>query len=336
MIEDALVKAQELAVADQHDEAIDLLLALPAAAHSEPNYNLLVGLCYAALLNESTAFKHLVLELELHPANATARDTLKTMIMDYSLESSHDLERQRIFELNKQPGHLVDVGSCAGCFLLPFLDRGWHVTSVEPNDYGNRIQRAALGDESSRGKLELVDGAISADVGEIEFAQSNDYAGTYSTGDSEFKALLRGHFDEPESKLKRTITLASLLDNPPVDIVKIDVNGMECAALRGLLADAHFDKLPLCLMVETRCLVGGHARFAEVLGLLQQLGYVKMKIVYTWGRIVMRELPWLSPRELCFVDLSLTDGLIAPAALHLPVVNVLAIHQKSEKSEEVK
>lgn len=192
----------------------------------------------------------------------------------YSRPALHGMDRQLEQLLPSQPGVFVEAGAHDGYaqsntyYLERFL--GWTGLLVEavPELFDKArarrphaiVKQAALvGPEQDGADVLVHFGDLSSTLGEPEHAKG----GLHNAGLSAYQVMVRGR------------TLSGLLDEANLDrpeLIVLDVEGHELAALRGLDLDRHGPTLLLIEMLdmanqrpEFDALLGAHYAFADCL-----------------------------------------------------------------------
>ena len=134
---------------------------------------------------------------------------------------------------------MVDIGAHHGSSLAPFLKRGWKVFAFEP-DPKNRAQ---LEKRFGAHPLLTIDARAVSDssIGYVPF-----YASEESTGISSLSAFTEGH---RQACLVSTTTLAEIVAEQnlsQIDFLKIDTEGYDLMALKGVPWDRIQPKLIVC------------------------------------------------------------------------------------------
>ncbi len=127
------------------------------------------------------------------------------------------------------PGVSLDVGACFGCWSLPLSQVSTKVIAIEPQWDLYKLLTKTLADH---------------DLFEVINAAAGDHAGTTwlpaldLNSPANFGDVAVGHASQcqPQAggQTVARMLVDDMLDDDPVTFVKIDVQGMEQAALRGM------------------------------------------------------------------------------------------------------
>jgi FkbM family methyltransferase len=124
-----------------------------------------------------------------------------------------------------RPGDtLLDVGAFLGYFTQLAARRGARVVAVEPNPASRGLLERGLGEAGLAGQVRVIGGALSSAPGEATLFLSGG-------GDT---ASLHDHETRSGTVTVRVLVGDEALDGAAIDVVKIDVEGGEVEALRGL------------------------------------------------------------------------------------------------------
>ncbi|MQB09509.1 FkbM family methyltransferase [Agrobacterium sp. ICMP 6402] len=197
-----------------------------------------------------------------------------------------------------KPSVIVDVGAHHGQSTVEYLDAfpSAHVFAFEPDEANNRQAVELLrpyGDRVRLSRLGLAEHAGKASL------HINSHDGTHSLLPIGDMSYWHGQASEIEKVDIETTTLDSLAASERwdhIDILKMDIQGAELAALKGgagLLAAGAIDLL--CLEVEFEHLYEGQPLFWEIAAYLNSLGY-RLYRVYEWQYGLTRS------NELCWAD----------------------------------
>jgi FkbM family methyltransferase len=165
----------------------------------------------------------------------------------------------------------LDVGANIGNHSLYFADRFARVIAIEPNPVFCLAFRATLALNKLR-NVELLECGLGAEAGTLAYEQ----AGAANLGASRFLATAG---DSPEARdcprleIKIGDDVVDSLDIPPLGLIKIDVEGLELAVLKGLRRTLT-DQDPI-VMFEAHPEVDRHGAEAT-LSFLRELGYTHL------------------------------------------------------------
>jgi FkbM family methyltransferase len=198
-----------------------------------------------------------------------------------------------------EPGRVVDLGAHIGTFTLYAAALGHEVAAVDASARNVALLRQSVAANAFR-RVHVVHAAVSDAPGELRFTEFGPY-GVVST------PLL----DWPTVAVK-AVTLDGLLDDlgwDGVDVVKMDIEGSEIAALRGMRNALSRERTRLILESNGHTLnLFGHSP-GTLLEELCAAGY------RTW-QVRGRSLVPMEPSELqfeCVVDyLALRNGSACP------------------------
>jgi FkbM family methyltransferase len=131
-----------------------------------------------------------------------------------------------LFDLVRPNGKVLDLGAHIGTFSLMAAANGYQITAVEASTRNAALMRESI-HRNGFNNIQLVQAAISDRTGQMEFIQDGPY----------------GMVSNPGQPLdKRTITVPAitvdaLLDQvnwPNVDMIKMDIEGSEVNAIKGM------------------------------------------------------------------------------------------------------
>ncbi|MBO0129191.1 FkbM family methyltransferase [Agrobacterium burrii] len=206
------------------------------------------------------------------------------------------LDEQR--RLVPKPSIILDVGAHHGHSTIEYLDAfpSARVFAFEPDEANNRRAVELLrpyGDRVRLSRLGLAEHAGKASL------HINSHDGTHSLLPIGDMSYWHGQASEIEKVDIETTTLDRLAASERwdhIDILKMDIQGAELAALKGgagLLAAGAIDLL--CLEVEFEHLYEGQPLFWDIAAYLNSLGY-RLYRVYDWQYGLNRS------NELCWAD----------------------------------
>lgn len=186
----------------------------------------------------------------------------------YSRPALHEIDIKLDGIINRDGGVFLEAGGFDGItqsntyYLERF--RGWRGILVEPmpehaalarrNRPGARIVQAALVDASYQGRT------VTMQFGDLMTTVDRPGAEDWVAA-----GLMLGWRD-PRTEEVPARTLSSIIDevgNPPIELLSLDVEGHEAAALRGLDFSRH---APAWILVEMHDLESGRAAIAPILG----------------------------------------------------------------------
>jgi FkbM family methyltransferase len=156
---------------------------------------------------------------------------------------------------------VLDVGAHVGSFALWTCERapGARIVSVEPeprnfSDLAANIERNGLGD-----RIEAVNAALGTEPGNVTLhvPMNRESSSTLATGGDSIQAVV--------------ISLPELLDrfDGPLDLLKLDAEGAEWAALDALDAES-WGKIPRLVL---ECHAGAGRTVEEMVELLRRQGF---------------------------------------------------------------
>ncbi len=218
------------------------------------------------------------------------------------------LDDQR--RLVPNPSTILDVGAHHGHSTMEYLDDfpSACVFAFEPDEANNRQAAELLRPYGDRVRLSRL--GIAEHVGKASL-HINSHDGTHSLLPIGDMSYWHGHASEIEQVDIETTTLDSLAAKERwdrIDILKMDIQGAELAALKGgagLLAAGAIDLL--CLEVEFEHLYEGQPLFWDIATYLNSFGY-RLYRVYDWQYGLKRS------NELCWADAI----FISPRLLSVP------------------
>jgi FkbM family methyltransferase len=170
----------------------------------------------------------------------------------------------RLLDAARRPGVLVDVGTHRGTLIRPFVSAGWRVLGFEP-DRDNRRHLESL--YAGHGNVTIDARAVAHRTGRARF-----YTSPASTALGSLAPLIPGHRDAYEVE---TVTLADALAGhgiAHVDFLKLDAEGFDLPALRGLDWDRLRPDAVQCEFEDTRTRQLGHDMH-DIAGFLMERGY---------------------------------------------------------------
>jgi FkbM family methyltransferase len=150
-----------------------------------------------------------------------------------SVNGVYEETEARLFEQSIRPGDVVvDVGGHIGYYTLlaaRAVGDGGHVFAFEPERGNYALLAANVADNGYTGRVTAVNKAVMAESGELEIFVSPDNAGdhhVYAVGDD----------DRPSYAIEGVSLDEYFADRPDrtVNVVKMDVQGAEPSALRGM------------------------------------------------------------------------------------------------------
>lgn len=198
----------------------------------------------------------------------------------------HLVERSR----GEGEAMVVDLGAHVGTFSLALSALGARVLAVEPSPRGAGLVRAAAARNRFE-RLEVVAAAISDRVGRLQFCDDGPFGRRLAAGPD--------RSTEPRTIEVPGTTLDQLLEErgwPEVSLVKIDIEGSELAALRGMRSLLSSEAgPPIVLEHNADALAAYGAMFVDVGSELVRHGYRLLAIdEFEPGRLV----PMLPADEL--------------------------------------
>jgi FkbM family methyltransferase len=127
--------------------------------------------------------------------------------------------------LNIREGdRVLDLGAHVGTFSLLAAALGAHVTAVEASLGNVDLLRAGTDENDFSGRMTIIQAAVTSEMGPVTFAEQ----GPYGTIDTEHTGRASGW---PVVTV-RGVTIDSL-SATPYELIKIDIEGAECAAIAG-------------------------------------------------------------------------------------------------------
>lgn len=170
-------------------------------------------------------------------------------------EISRPLEKFRILELGDedefvrsvvnslQPSDVFfDIGSCVGIVAIPAATTGATVYGFEPDpSYRGRLERNLVLNQLDN--LHVVDWAVSDERSTVTLFTD----GVGGTSPSLAKVGKRGDVEVPTNSIDDAIAEGVL---PVPNVVKIDIEGAEILALRGMQKLMHSDNAPRKIFCE--------------------------------------------------------------------------------------
>jgi FkbM family methyltransferase len=121
---------------------------------------------------------------------------------------------------------MIDVGVHFGESSSPFLEKGWKVIGIEPDDENIKIIKKKIGENPN---FTLVELAVSDKPGELNF-----YTSEVSSGIS---SLLNFHDTHKASQVVKVETLNKVLEDHKIEspsFLKIDAEGFDLLVLKGI------------------------------------------------------------------------------------------------------
>jgi FkbM family methyltransferase len=120
-------------------------------------------------------------------------------------------------------GRVLDLGAHVGAFALAAASSGFEVAAVEASTANVELLRAAVAANGFGGRLQVVPAAVSDRRGSVSFRELGPYGHVLEGGEG--------------GTTVEALTVDDLLDRlgwNAVDLVKLDVEGSEVAAVRGM------------------------------------------------------------------------------------------------------
>lgn len=192
----------------------------------------------------------------------------------YFLERYYDLATQRLLMAVLRPGdRAVDIGANNGMLSLVMarmVGPAGLVEAIEPNPVcAARIRRAVELNKLAQVRLHVC--ALGDAEGEATLRQTSAHTGTATLGPLSESERQRIH----QEFTVRVATGDALLisDTRPVALIKVDVEGYECAALRGLKQTMQRDLPVIITEVDARWLARCRNKPADVEALLREISY---------------------------------------------------------------
>ncbi len=168
-------------------------------------------------------------------ANAAEPDEITQLMVNqaFTLSSNFFLLK----ELIPPGGRVLDLGAHIGTFSLYAASSGYHLLSVEASPYNAALFKQSVS-RNQFGSIKVVEKAVSDSAGTAEFI----VAGPYSL-------LAPPSFDSPRITVPMT-TVGDILRAEGwdrVDFIKMDIEGSEVAAIRGMAELLSGDHAPFIL-----------------------------------------------------------------------------------------
>lgn len=182
-----------------------------------------------------------------------------------SFKKSFD-ERNLIYDfLNYKQGVMFDVGSMDGSSFMPFLLKKWEVYAFEPDttNYNTVVRNLS----NWNFKVNLINKAVSDKAEKKLF-----YTSTASTG---IPSLLKFNEHQVPSHELETIVLSDFIEQheiTSIDFLKIDVEGYDLMALKGVDFDAIKPRVILCEFEDLKTKHLGYST-QDMAQFLQDKGY---------------------------------------------------------------
>ena len=180
----------------------------------------------------------------------------------------------------------VDVGANLGVYTLfaarRVSDNG-RVIAIEPSSREMQALRGNV-ELNSLTNVSLVNVAVSDHAGEIELlVASARHAGHNTVGAFGYDTQLE---KREKVRVERVDDILESASVRRVDVIKMDIEGAEFAALRGATATLERHRPTLLLELSDRALIPQKASSAEVLAFLESYGYETYAFDGTSGRAV--------------------------------------------------
>ncbi len=142
-----------------------------------------------------------------------------------------------IFDLIQPNDNILDLGAFIGTFSLAAAALGGNVVSVDASPYNAALLKASVA-ENNFSQMNVVSAAVSNQIGNLEFIQGGPYG------------LVNNPSYDTIVTTVPAITIDNLLSDlgwDRVDILKLDVEGFEVLALKGMSQLLARDDAPLVL-----------------------------------------------------------------------------------------
>ena len=206
------------------------------------------------------------LRIRMYPGNEICRSIFVTGLYEPNefFWLSHTLKPGMSF---------VDVGANLGLYTLFAARRvsdSGRVIAIEPSSREMQVLRRNV-ELNSLENVSLLNVAVSDHAGDVELLiASADHAGHNTLGAFGYDTELANRERVGLNRLDDVLESASV---KRVDVIKMDIEGAELAALRGSSATLERDRPCLLLELSDRALNHQNATSAEVLTLLDGHGY---------------------------------------------------------------
>ena len=198
----------------------------------------------------------------------------------------HEPHVTRAFAAELRPGqHVLDIGANIGWFTMLAAARvgvAGRVTAIEPN--GGNARLIELGRRAN--------GFENVVILQVAAARASGLLALYRTHSNGSTGTIGSDAALLEADTVPAFRLDELLAGaPPVDLIKIDVEGAEAAALEGLDAIIRRDRPPIVSEFAPNMMPGGSGRSgAEYLGWLGARGY-GFAVIEADGRVTQAASP---------------------------------------------
>ena len=133
------------------------------------------------------------------------------------------------------PGTFLDIGANIGVFSLSFAANGWKGYSFEASSKNVDALRNSVA--LNRFDIEIVDKAVHNKTGDLLFAQNGPWGVVHNDRDANLKY-------ETVSCTTLDDWMLSLGFAPKIDLIKMDIEGSEVAALQGMQKMLEATKFP--------------------------------------------------------------------------------------------
>ncbi len=131
--------------------------------------------------------------------------------------------------LAPEGGRVLDLGAHVGSFSMAAAAAGFEVASVEASPINVELLRASVARNGFEPRLTVVHAAVGDRAGDLEFHQDGPFGHVVDRG-----YLGQGYGDHLRVPALTVDDLLSRLGWDRVDFIKMDVEGSEVAALRGM------------------------------------------------------------------------------------------------------
>ncbi len=182
-------------------------------------------------------------------------------------------EEEFLLKLDLTGKTVFDVGGFLGLMTLFFASRAKHVVTYEPLPESLRRITTNL-ELNGFSNVTLRDVALSSEPGELTLTFDDLMSGGAS-GDPEISRELAISAAHPRSVTVpvTTIDLEIASGQPTPDLIKVDVEGMECKVLRGMLKLLTRSKPWVYFELHGTTPEDKQANAQDVIGTLRDLGY---------------------------------------------------------------
>ena len=188
----------------------------------------------------------------------------------------------RIYNCRKEDMVYYDLGANVGLTSIPLSDYCKTIYSIEPNPNSVKLLKKNISTNKVK-NIKIFQKGVSDKIGEFDFFLGHPESHSPHSSLSGVRHSIQGDTELPYSVKVKLVTLDKLIvDNDllPPDVIKIDIEGAEFHALKGMKETIRKFKPYLFIEVHPRRLIDFGTSEKEFLRYIKKIGYLVENLRY--------------------------------------------------------